>query len=109
MTKRTEPKEKTDPIDLFVPRQIKISIGVEAAKLETTSSELIRAILNARLDTAAQAIQLPAINGDLVRMQIRIGRDSKKKIEYLSQQFDISCHQIMRATIINFLKEAGAV
>jgi hypothetical protein len=109
MTKKTEPKEKTDPIDLFVPRQIKISIGIEAAKHETTSSELIRAILNARLDTAAQSINLPAIDSDLVRMQIRIGRDSKKKIEYLSDKFDIPNHQIMRSTIINFLKEAGAV
>lgn len=109
MTKRTEPKQKTDPIDLFVPRKIKIALGIEAAKLETTSSELVRAILNARIDTATQAIQIPAIDGDLVRMQIRIQRDSKKKIEYLSAKFDTSKHQIMRAVLINFLKEAGAI
>jgi hypothetical protein len=110
MTKRTEPKEKTDPVDIFVPKRVKISIGVEAAKHEITPSELVRAILNARLDTEAQTIQLPAIEGaELARMRTRIGRDSKKKISYLSDKFDISCHQIMRATIINFLKEAGAV
>mgnify|MGYP000873568261 CR=1 FL=1 len=43
MTKRTEPKEKTDPVDIFVPKRVKISIGVEAAKHEITPSELVRA------------------------------------------------------------------
>ncbi|MDD4805149.1 MAG: hypothetical protein PHN69_08480 [Candidatus Pacebacteria bacterium] len=110
MPKKSDPKVKTDQVDIYVPKQIKISIGVEAAKHEITSSELIRDILNARLDTSAPTIQLPAIEGEeLIRMRTRIGRDSNKKIECLSATFDTSKHQIMRATIINFLKEAGAI
>lgn len=103
MAKRSEPRERTEPLEIWMPTSAKIALGVEAAQLETSLSELVRAILKQTLDPTAKYLYLPAVPyEDLVRLSVRVQKPTKRTLESLSDYFAIPVQAIARGVLITY-------
>ncbi len=103
MAKRTEPRERTEPMEFWIPVSAKITLGIQAAKLETSLSGVVRAVLNKSIDPAAQFLYLPALgNEDLVKVRVRVNKTTKRTLEFLSDCFGVPVHPIARGALINY-------
>lgn len=95
--------EKTEPLEIWMPTSAKIALGIEAVKLETSLSELVRAVLKLSLDSNAQYLYLPALpNEDLVRLSVRVQKPTKRTLESLSDYFAIPVQAIARGVLITY-------